>query len=331
MSGDAPVNARGPDSSLWGRAGAVFVFALGLHLAGIWAFPLVDRDEPRFAEATREMRERGDWFVPHFNNHYRFEKPPLAYWAQAISCHIFGESDWSVRLPSVLASALTSLIVFFWGRGHVDEKTGFWAALMFASSLQVLVHSKLCVADPLLILFITLGAWAGWEMAASERISRRNSRIEPLNPDEARSVSLSSTVDSAVEERAGERMPFLRGGGHGALPFGSGLLPGERAGLASRGRRPRQPPLSVGSHRRGRRRRDARPARSPGSFSRLNRMAVVRGQGARLARGYHLARRFDGGPVAGLPRERDRSRGFLWACWRRAGSLASRAVPPGAA
>jgi 4-amino-4-deoxy-L-arabinose transferase-like glycosyltransferase len=32
--------------------------ALLFHLAGTWSLPLIDRDEPRFAEAAREMRER---------------------------------------------------------------------------------------------------------------------------------------------------------------------------------------------------------------------------------------------------------------------------------
>lgn len=52
-------------------------FALLFHLAGTWALPLVGRDEPRFAEASRAMIERSDYGVPYFNNRYRFDKPPL--------------------------------------------------------------------------------------------------------------------------------------------------------------------------------------------------------------------------------------------------------------
>ena len=153
----------------WGWGLFVFFFAFCLHFAGTWALPLIDRDEPRFAEATREMRARQDWIIPHLNNQYRFDKPPLTYWMQALSCDAFGESDWAVRLPSVLASALTSLILFIWGRQVVGERTGLWAGIIFATALQVLIHSKLAVADLLMVLMVTVTAWSGWNILRNKK------------------------------------------------------------------------------------------------------------------------------------------------------------------
>ena len=65
------------------------------HILGTWTLPLIDRDEPRFAEASREMIERGNYVVPYFNNQLRLDKPPLTYWAQVASYHIFGENDFA--------------------------------------------------------------------------------------------------------------------------------------------------------------------------------------------------------------------------------------------
>src|SRR5581483_11208190 len=62
---------------------ALFACSLALHLCGTWILPLVDRDEPRFAEAAREMRQRGDWVLPTFNDQPRYDKPPLTYWLQS--------------------------------------------------------------------------------------------------------------------------------------------------------------------------------------------------------------------------------------------------------
>ncbi|HWB58705.1 MAG TPA: hypothetical protein VG733_04400, partial [Chthoniobacteraceae bacterium] len=59
------------------RLALLFAFALALHLCGTWILPLMDRDEPRFSEASREMLERGDWVLPTFNNVPRYDKPPL--------------------------------------------------------------------------------------------------------------------------------------------------------------------------------------------------------------------------------------------------------------
>ena len=126
--------------------------------------PLIDRDEPRFAEASREMIERGNYIVPYFNNQLRLDKPPLTYWAQVASYHIFGENDFAARFPSAIAAALTALLIFVWGRRMGGEKLGWWAAIIFTLSLQTFVHAKAAVADMWLVLFMTLAHWAGYEL-----------------------------------------------------------------------------------------------------------------------------------------------------------------------
>ena len=81
------------------------------HILGTWSLPLIDRDEPRFAEASREMIERGNYIVPYFNNQLRLDKPPLTYWAQVSSYRVFGENDFAARFPSAIAAALTALSI----------------------------------------------------------------------------------------------------------------------------------------------------------------------------------------------------------------------------
>ena len=68
--------------SLITRYALLFVACVAFHVLGTWTLPLIDRDEPRFAEASREMIARGDYVIPYFNNQLRFDKPPLTYWAQ---------------------------------------------------------------------------------------------------------------------------------------------------------------------------------------------------------------------------------------------------------
>jgi 4-amino-4-deoxy-L-arabinose transferase-like glycosyltransferase len=144
---------------------AILFFACVLfHILGTWSLPLIDRDEPRFAEASREMIERGNYIVPYFNNQLRLDKPPLTYWTQVASYHIFGENDFAARFPSAIAAALTALLVFVWGRRLGGEKVGWWAAIIFTLSLQTFVHAKAAVADMWLVLFVTLASWAGYEL-----------------------------------------------------------------------------------------------------------------------------------------------------------------------
>lgn len=145
-------------------------FACGLfHVIGTWSLPLIDRDEPRFAEASREMIERGDYVVPYFNNQYRFDKPPLTYWAQVASYKIFGENDFAVRFPSAIAAALVALSIFAWGLRIGGSRIGWWAAIIFTLSAQVFAHGKAAVADMWLVLFVTLAHWAGWELIQEKK------------------------------------------------------------------------------------------------------------------------------------------------------------------
>ncbi len=134
------------------------------HMAGTWSLPLIDRDEPRFAEASREMIGRGNYIVPYFNNQLRLDKPPLTYWAQVSSYRVFGENDFAARFPSAIAAALTALSIVVWGRRMGGEKLGWWAAIIFTLSLQTFVHAKAAVADMWLVLFMTLAHWAGYEL-----------------------------------------------------------------------------------------------------------------------------------------------------------------------
>src|SRR5215471_17265950 len=144
---------------------AILFFGCGLfHIAGTWSLPLVDRDEPRFAEASREMIERGNYIVPYFNNQLRLDKPPLTYWAQVASYQIFGENDFAARFPSAIAAALTAVLLFVWGRRVGGEKVGWLAAIIFTLSLQTFVHAKAAVADMWLVLFMTIPHWDGYEL-----------------------------------------------------------------------------------------------------------------------------------------------------------------------
>jgi 4-amino-4-deoxy-L-arabinose transferase-like glycosyltransferase len=144
----------------------IFFSCLLLHTAGTWIIPLMDRDEPRFAEASREMRERGNYVVPYFNNKYRFDKPPFIYWTQIASYRLFGENDFAARWPSGIAAALTAVLLFAWGRRLGSERVGWWAAIIFSLCLQTFIHAKAAVADMWLVFFVTAAFWAAYELIA---------------------------------------------------------------------------------------------------------------------------------------------------------------------
>jgi 4-amino-4-deoxy-L-arabinose transferase-like glycosyltransferase len=142
----------------------LFFGCILFQTVGTWSLPLFDRDEPRFAEASREMIERGDYIVPYFDNQLRLDKPPLAYWMQIASYKIFGENDFAARFPSALAAALVALSLVIRGSRISCERVGWWAAVIFTLCLQTFIHAKAAVADMWLALFVTTAHWSGFEL-----------------------------------------------------------------------------------------------------------------------------------------------------------------------
>src|SRR6266481_2194055 len=169
-----------------GQYAILFFGCILFHMVGTWSIPLIDRDEPRFAEASREIIERGDYIVPHFNNQLRLDKPPLAYWAQVASYRIFGESDFAARFPSAVAAALVALAILAWGTRIGGEQVGWWAAIIFTLSLQTFVHAKAAVADMWLVLFVTLAHWAGYELF---QFATSNAQRSTLNEETVNQTS----------------------------------------------------------------------------------------------------------------------------------------------
>jgi 4-amino-4-deoxy-L-arabinose transferase-like glycosyltransferase len=66
--------------------------------------PPLDRDESRFAQATSQMLETGDYVVIKFQDQPRFKKPVGIHWLQALSVKAFSDAEdrriWAYRIPS---------------------------------------------------------------------------------------------------------------------------------------------------------------------------------------------------------------------------------------
>ena len=147
-----------------------FLGALLLYSMGNWSLPLIDRDEPRFAEASREMRQSGDFLIPRLNGDYRFDKPPLIYWCQVLSYDVLGENDFAARFPSAIFAALTGVATWIFSSRIFGPRIGLWSGIIFATSLQVFIHARAAVADMPLVFFFLTATWADWERLRNPRV-----------------------------------------------------------------------------------------------------------------------------------------------------------------
>ena len=91
-------------------------FLLSVFVPGTISVSLFDRDEGWYAQVVREMLASGDWLIPHYLGESRYFKPPWLYWCSAVSVSLLGWSEFRLRLPCVLASVATWMIVAKDGR-----------------------------------------------------------------------------------------------------------------------------------------------------------------------------------------------------------------------
>ncbi len=109
--------------------------------------PLWEVDDARYAEVPREMVERGDWVTPQLNYVDYIEKPPLIYWAGALSYSLFGVSEGAARLPLAIFALMGLIGVWWLGSWLYGDKTGILAAVILASSVQFFALSHLITPD----------------------------------------------------------------------------------------------------------------------------------------------------------------------------------------
>ena len=163
-------------SGPWRASALLFLVVTIFSLPQAALMPLLDRDEPRFAEASREMLQSGNFTVPTFNHAPRYAKPPLIYWCQAACFTVLGENALAARLPSVAATAGTAALLLVWGTELGSVCIGTIAGLAYAFCLQTVQQGRVATADGLLIFFMTLTAYAGWKLLVlSRRYYDRNS------------------------------------------------------------------------------------------------------------------------------------------------------------
>lgn len=125
---------------------------LGVYLAGNGQAPLFDRDEPRYALASRAMLETGDWIVPRLLGEVRTAKPPAVYWLQAAAMRYFGAGEFAVRLPGAVACSATVLFLAVMLPPLVGRGRAAWACFTLGTSLLVLGVAKVGVIDGILLL-----------------------------------------------------------------------------------------------------------------------------------------------------------------------------------
>lgn len=146
------------------RCGGLKSYALliflcaALYVPGQMTLPPVDRDEVRYAQATRQMLERRDFVNIYFQDTPRHLQPIGIYWLQAAAVAMTGMAEtnqiWPYRIPSLVGATLAVLLTFAFGKSLFDQRTAQWGAFLTASCLLLVVEAHLAKTDAMLLATI---------------------------------------------------------------------------------------------------------------------------------------------------------------------------------
>jgi dolichol-phosphate mannosyltransferase len=117
--------------------------------------PLLEPQEPRYAEIPRQMLCAGNFVVPVLHGEPYLDKPPLLYWLVMGSYTLFGVSDRAARFVPGCAGMLTVLVAYLWGRKVAGERAGLCGALILALSPGFVYRERMLTFDAVLCLWVT--------------------------------------------------------------------------------------------------------------------------------------------------------------------------------
>ena len=162
----------------------LIVFAVFAALAGLTTLPPLDRDEARFAQATAQMLETGDYVTIRLQEKERNKKPVGIHWMQAASVSVFSDvedrSIWAYRLPSLIGALLAVIFTYFAALRLYDQHTAFLAGMLMASAPVLIVEATIAKTDAFLLAMICVAQYAFIEIYARMREGAATSTRWPI-------------------------------------------------------------------------------------------------------------------------------------------------------
>jgi 4-amino-4-deoxy-L-arabinose transferase-like glycosyltransferase len=162
------------------------LLGLLLWLPGILSLPPLDRDESRFAQASRQMVQSGDLVDIRFGQVPRYKKPAGIYWLQAAATGIAdqfpGVDDhriWTYRLPSLLGAIAAAWATVWCALALAGAETAFMAGLLTLGTVLLTGEALIATTDAVLLAAVLvmqgvlMRVWRAARVAGAPPVSGR--------------------------------------------------------------------------------------------------------------------------------------------------------------
>jgi 4-amino-4-deoxy-L-arabinose transferase-like glycosyltransferase len=137
----------------------LFLICLVAWLPGFFTIPPLDRDESRFAQASKQMLETGDPIDIHFGVEPRYKKPIGIYWMQAATTAavsaVTGDTArnhiWTYRIPSLIGALAAVALAYWCAIAFLGVEGAFLSALLLGLTLLLASEAKIAKTDAVLL------------------------------------------------------------------------------------------------------------------------------------------------------------------------------------
>lgn len=136
---------------------ALVVLATLLWLPGLFNLPALDRDESRFAQATHQMIETGNFVDIRLGTSPRYNKPVGIYWLQSVPAAagkllgVSARAIWLYRLPSFFGGLAALLLLYACARLYAPPDIALIGAVLLGLSLLLAAESEIATTDAVLL------------------------------------------------------------------------------------------------------------------------------------------------------------------------------------
>ena len=160
------------------------LLALVAGLPGLLMLPPLDRDESRFAQATAQMLESGDYVDIRFQDDPRWKKPVGIYWLQAAAVSLTSDVEdrqiASYRIPSLLGAMLAAWATAWAGAALFGSRVGFFGGAILGATFLLSTEAGIAKTDAMLCGATTLAMAALARIYMASRAGERPARPHKL-------------------------------------------------------------------------------------------------------------------------------------------------------
>ncbi|QBX36640.1 glycosyltransferase family 39 protein [Brevundimonas sp. S30B] len=168
----------------WRGPVLAMIVALIAGLPGLLLLPPLDRDESRYAQATAQMLETGDFVDIRFQDDPRWKKPVGIYWLQAVAVSVTSSVEardiGPYRLPSLLGAMLAAWAAAWAGGALFGRRAGFLAGAILGATFLLSTEAGIAKTDAFLCGSVTLAMAGLARIYMSTRAGERPQRLHKL-------------------------------------------------------------------------------------------------------------------------------------------------------